>query len=110
MLAWNETKRLRLTAQVGIHTGLVVVGGIGGSDRQEQLALGDTPNIAARLQGLAAPDTVYQRGDLSTGTWLLPAKLWERRISKGSTNLSRCIAFCTRGRDRHGSTSQPREA
>jgi predicted AAA+ superfamily ATPase len=31
---------------------------MGGSGRQEQLALGETPNIAARLQGLAAPDTV----------------------------------------------------
>jgi hypothetical protein len=40
-----------------IHTGLVVVGAMGGGDRQEQLALGETPNIAARLQGLAAPDT-----------------------------------------------------
>jgi tetratricopeptide (TPR) repeat protein len=37
---------------------LVVVGVIGGGDRQEQLALGETPNIAARLQSLAAPDTV----------------------------------------------------
>ena len=44
--------------RVGIHTGLVVVGEMGGGGRQEQLALGDTPNIAARLQGLAAPDTV----------------------------------------------------
>src|SRR5215510_8568571 len=33
-------------------------GEIGGDGRQEQLALGETPNIAARLQGLAAPDTV----------------------------------------------------
>src|SRR5262249_1419937 len=33
-------------------------GEMGGGGRQEQLALGDTPNIAARLQGLAAPDTV----------------------------------------------------
>jgi tetratricopeptide (TPR) repeat protein len=41
-----------------MHTGLVVVGEIGGGGRQEQLALGDTPNIAARLQGLAAPDTI----------------------------------------------------
>jgi predicted ATPase len=31
---------------------------MGGGERQELLALGDTPNLAARLQGLAAPDTV----------------------------------------------------
>src|SRR6266545_7308907 len=49
---------VRLAVRVGIHTGLVVVGEMGGGGRQEQLALGDTPNIAARLQGLAAPDTV----------------------------------------------------
>src|SRR5262249_1553818 len=30
----------------------------GSGDRTERLALGETPNIAARLQGLAAPDTV----------------------------------------------------
>ena len=33
------------------HTGLVVVGEVGDSSRQEQLALGETPNLAARLQG-----------------------------------------------------------
>ncbi len=43
--------------RLGIHTGLVVVGEIG-SGKREQLALGDTPNIAARLQGLAEPNTV----------------------------------------------------
>jgi len=43
---------------VGIHTGLVVVGEMGGGDRRESLALGETPNLAARLQGLAEPDTV----------------------------------------------------
>ena len=54
----EQTQNLRLAVRLGIHTGLVVVGAMGGSGRQEQLALGDTPNIAARLQGLAAPDTV----------------------------------------------------
>jgi TOMM system kinase/cyclase fusion protein len=49
---------VRLAVRVGIHTGLVVVGEIGGGNRQESLALGETPNMAARLQGLAAPDTV----------------------------------------------------
>jgi class 3 adenylate cyclase len=49
---------VRLAVRVGIHTGLVVVGEMGSGDRPERLALGETPNLAARLQGLAAPDTV----------------------------------------------------
>jgi predicted ATPase len=35
-----------------------VVGNVGGGTRQEQLALGETPNLAARLQGIAAPNTL----------------------------------------------------
>jgi class 3 adenylate cyclase len=54
----QREKRVRLAVRVGIHTGVVVVGEVGGGSRQEQLALGETPNLAARLQGLAAPDTV----------------------------------------------------
>src|SRR5262249_14455485 len=49
--------------RVGIHTGLVVVGQMGGGRRQERLALGDTPNLAARLQGFAAPGTVVVSAD-----------------------------------------------
>src|SRR5262249_30079900 len=54
----TQQKGIRLAVRVGIHTGLVVVGEMGGGGRLERLALGDTPNVAARLQGLAAPDTV----------------------------------------------------
>jgi len=54
----EQDQGIRLAVRLGIHTGLVVVGDIGGAGRQEQLALGETPNIAARLQGLAEPDTV----------------------------------------------------
>src|SRR5262245_30374913 len=60
-------KGLRLAVRLGIHTGLVVVGAVGTGGRQEQLALGDTPNVAARLQGMAAPDTVV----VSEATWRL---------------------------------------
>ena len=60
-------KGLRLAVRLGIHTGLVVVGAVGTGGRQEALALGDTPNVAARLQGLAAPDTVV----VSDATWHL---------------------------------------
>jgi class 3 adenylate cyclase/tetratricopeptide (TPR) repeat protein len=47
-----------LSVRVGIDTGLVVVGDIGDGRSQEQLALGDTPNRAARLQTLASPGNV----------------------------------------------------
>src|SRR4029434_2923879 len=34
------------------------VGAMGGAGRQEQLALGEPPNVAARIQGLAAPNSL----------------------------------------------------
>ena len=49
---------MTLALRLGIHTGLVVVGEMGGQGRQEQLALGDVPNIASRIEGLATPNTV----------------------------------------------------
>src|SRR5262245_44359051 len=57
----------QLAVRLGVHTGLVVVGEVGGGTRQEQLALGETPNLAARLQGLTAPNTLV----ISAATWQL---------------------------------------
>jgi len=54
----TQERGVQLAVRLGIHTGLVVVGEVGGGTRQEQLALGETPNVAARLQGLAAPNTL----------------------------------------------------
>jgi class 3 adenylate cyclase len=54
----KQEKGIQLALRLGIHTGLVVVGAMGGRGRQEHLALGETPNIAARIQGLAAPNTL----------------------------------------------------
>src|SRR6266852_3041109 len=62
-----QERGVHLAVRLGIHTGLVVVGEIGGGERPAQLALGETPNIAARLQGLAVPDTVV----ISTATFRL---------------------------------------
>jgi class 3 adenylate cyclase/predicted ATPase len=53
-----QGKGIHLALRLGMHTGLVVVGEMGGAGRQEQLALGETPNIASRIQGLAAPNTL----------------------------------------------------
>jgi len=65
--------RSPLQVRIGIHTGVVVVGEMGGGAKREQLALGDTPNIAARVQGLAAPDSVV----VSAATQRLVAGLFE---------------------------------
>jgi class 3 adenylate cyclase len=47
-----------LSIRIGIHTGPVVVGEMGSGDTRETLAMGDTTNVAARLHGIAAPNTV----------------------------------------------------
>ena len=48
-----------LQARVGIATGLVVVGDlIGSGEAQERGIVGETPNVAARLQGVAEPNAV----------------------------------------------------
>src|SRR5262245_32665357 len=45
----NTYRRRPVQVRIGIHSGLVVVGEIGAGGNREHLALGDTPNIAARL-------------------------------------------------------------
>jgi class 3 adenylate cyclase len=54
----RQERGVSLAVRLGCHTGLVVVGDMGGGARQEQLALGETPNLAARLQTIAAPNTL----------------------------------------------------
>ncbi|MDH3599234.1 MAG: AAA family ATPase [Candidatus Tectomicrobia bacterium] len=49
---------VQLAVRIGIHTGRVVVVEMGGDDRHDQLALGETPNIAAQIEALAQPGTV----------------------------------------------------
>lgn len=49
----------KLSVRIGIATGLVVVGDlIGAGAAQEEAVVGDTPNLAARLQAVAAPDQI----------------------------------------------------
>jgi class 3 adenylate cyclase/predicted ATPase len=47
-----------LAVRLGVHTGLVVIGDVGAGAHHEALALGETPNVAARLQHLAEPNTL----------------------------------------------------
>ena len=47
----------KLAVRVGIHSGPAVVGRMGGADRKSTMAIGETLNVAARLQGQAEPGT-----------------------------------------------------
>jgi class 3 adenylate cyclase/tetratricopeptide (TPR) repeat protein len=63
-----------LNVRVGIATGLVVVGDlIGSGEAQERSVAGETPNLAARLQGLAEPGAVI----IADGTRRLVGDLFE---------------------------------
>ncbi len=63
----EQDKGITLAVRLGIHTGLVVIGAMGSEGRQEQLALGEVPNVASRIQGLAEPNTIA----LSAATYRL---------------------------------------
>jgi class 3 adenylate cyclase len=54
----QQDKGIQLALRVGIHTGLVVVGEMGGEGRYESLALGTVPNVCSRIEGLAVPNTI----------------------------------------------------
>jgi class 3 adenylate cyclase/predicted ATPase len=83
-----------LQVRIGIATGLVVVGDlIGMGAAQEQAVVGDTPNLAARLQALAEPNTVV----IADGTRRLLGNLFElkdlgHRDLKGIAGLARAWA------------------
>jgi class 3 adenylate cyclase/tetratricopeptide (TPR) repeat protein len=66
--------RAALQVHAGIATGLVVVGDLVGSgEAQERGIIGETPNLAARLQGIAEPNTVV----IAEGTRKLLGNLFE---------------------------------
>jgi TOMM system kinase/cyclase fusion protein len=54
----EQSYGIRLALRLGIHTGLVVVGEVGGGPLHGQLALGATPNIAFKIQAMATPRSI----------------------------------------------------
>ncbi len=60
--AFNErllrSHGVTLSMRIGVHSGLVLLSNLGGSYVREQFAVGETPNLAARVQALAGPGEV----------------------------------------------------
>ena len=101
----------RLSVRIGIHTGLVVVGDIDDGAQREELALGQAPNVAARIQSLAAPDTVVvsEATNRLLGNQFESENLGQHRL-KGVAELmtAYCISGESRNRGAHiGSRGEP---
>ncbi len=81
----------RFSVRIGIHTGPVVVGDVGAAGHSETLALGDTPNVAARIQALAEPGVVL----ISAATQRLVAGLFvaEERGAQALRGISLPVAL-----------------
>jgi len=66
----QQERGIDLDVRIGIHTGVVVVGEMGGGGRREYLAMGEVPNVAARVQSIAQPGSLV----VSETTYRLAAR------------------------------------
>ncbi len=106
MIRFNERMKKEaedaspIKMRIGIHTGPVIVGTLGNDLRVEFKAVGDTVNLASRMEGLAEPGTTFVTQDtfrLTEGLFRFEA-LGEKQVKgrKESVGAYRVIAPSTR--------------
>ncbi|MFK7984420.1 MAG: adenylate/guanylate cyclase domain-containing protein [Sandaracinaceae bacterium] len=93
---WEEKYGVTIQLAIGVHTGEAVVGNIGSKKRMEYTGIGETVNLAARLEAVARPnqilvtdETMRRAGDgfefvdadlHRLSGWAEPIHLWEVRV------------------------------
>ena len=91
-----------LKVRIGIATGIVVVGDlVGQGSAQEQAVVGDTPNLAARLQGLAEPGGVVIAESTSRSAgWCVRAEVAWPSHAQRLRRVGSCLGRRARGGER----------
>lgn len=100
---WNEGRTEPLSFGVGIHSGEVVMGTVGTSTRMDSTVLGDSVNLAARLEGLTkeheppliASERTVQLAQAWTSKPLWHAQAIGEAQVKGRANTVRYFKICT---------------
>ena len=79
-----------ISVRIGVHTGMVVVGEMGAGGTREVHAIGETPNIAARIQGEATPIRSASAPPRAPAQTALSDPLMGVRPLKGVAKRSSC--------------------
>jgi pimeloyl-ACP methyl ester carboxylesterase len=56
---WQERHGQRIEGRIGLNTGLAIVGSVGSDLRMEYSAIGDTTNVASRIEAFAPPGEIF---------------------------------------------------